>query len=37
MASFFSTAEIDEYIRRKDAIFAAERTVNQAKRLRPAA
>ena len=33
----FSTAEIDEYIRRKDALTTAERTVAQAKRLRPAA
>jgi|SRR5215469_11497849 len=33
----FSTAEIDEYIRRKDTLENAKRTVAQAERLRPAA
>jgi hypothetical protein len=33
----FSTAQIDEYIRRKDALENAKRTVAQAERLRPAA
>ena len=33
----FSIAQIDEYIRRKDALESARRTVAQAERLRPAA